>query len=72
MKNNNNNKGTQFMKIRENFSQKMLSVRMNYCIHHGFVPFYKNGKCKECVKYQRIYTRIQNRINNSSLIKDRH
>jgi hypothetical protein len=55
------------MKMRKNFKQDMLNVEMNYCIHHGFTPFYKNGKCKECVKYQRIYTRMQNRINNSSL-----
>ena len=32
------------------------------CIHHGWTPCYKNGKCKECVKYQRFETLLKNRM----------
>lgn len=51
--------------IRNNLMNNVIDVRMNYCIHHGFTAFYKNGKCKECVKYQRLQTRLYNRKNSS-------
>jgi hypothetical protein len=28
-----------------------------YCLTHGYTEVYKNGHCKECVKYQRYWKR---------------
>jgi hypothetical protein len=30
-----------------------------YCKYHGLTEFYKNRKCKECVKYSRLFKRMQ-------------
>lgn len=32
-----------------------------FCLHHGLTDFYKNGKCKICVKYQRLESFYKNR-----------
>ena len=32
-----------------------------FCLHHGFTDFYKNGKCKLCVKYKRLETYYKNK-----------
>lgn len=37
-------------------------VKYGYCLTHGWTPFYKNGKCKECVKYKRLETFYRNRL----------
>lgn len=29
-------------------------IIMGFCLHHGITEFYKNGKCKECVKYDKL------------------
>ena len=29
----------------------------DFCLVHGFTEFYKNGHCKECVKYKRYWKR---------------
>lgn len=33
----------------------MDNIYLKYCLYHGLTEHYKNGHCKECVKYQRIY-----------------
>ena len=33
---------------------------MGFCNYHGYTEFYKNGKCRECVKYQRYWKRRYN------------
>ena len=35
---------------------------MKNCLHHGFTEFYKNGHCKECVKYERLRKIQEKRI----------
>lgn len=42
---------------------------MNYCLYHGLTEFYKNGKCKLCVKYQRLETLYKNKQKKESLEK---
>ena len=39
----------------------MEEIIKRFCLTHGFTEFYKNGKCKECVKYQRLETYYKNR-----------
>lgn len=31
------------------------------CLTHGYTEYYKNGKCKECVKYNAYWKRRYNR-----------
>lgn len=40
----------------------------NFCIYHGYTEFYKNGHCKECVKYNRIRVAKINKENNDRSI----
>jgi len=44
------------------------NMYLRFCLVHGITPHYKNGKCKECVKYQRYEARKRNkefnRLNN--------
>lgn len=42
---------------------------LKFCIHHGLTPHYKNGKCKLCVKYQRIETYYKNKKKKEELEK---
>ena len=41
--------------------KQMDNIYLKNCLIHGLTPHYKNGKCKLCVKYQRIQTRIENK-----------
>lgn len=36
---------------------------INFCMYHGMTEFYKNGHCKECVKYKRLQTLNSNKEN---------
>ena len=46
--------------------ENRITIRMDYCICHGFTEFYKNGKCKECVKYSKL-RKIINRKHKETL-----
>jgi hypothetical protein len=35
------------------------TIKKGFCLYHGLTPFYKNNKCKECVKYTRMLKRLQ-------------
>ena len=38
-----------------------IETNKHFCLHHGLTDFYKNGKCKICVKYQRLEAFYKNR-----------
>lgn len=38
-----------------------IEISRGVCLHHGLTDFYKNGKCKICVKYQRLEAFYKNR-----------
>lgn len=38
-----------------------IMSNIGYCLHHGLTKFYKNGKCKLCVQYQRLETLYKNK-----------
>ena len=38
-----------------------ITTSKHFCLHHGLTDFYKNGKCKICVKYQRLESFYKNR-----------
>jgi hypothetical protein len=40
---------------------RMDNIYLKFCLYHGVTPHYKNGKCKECVKYQRLEARRKNK-----------
>ena len=33
----------------------MNNIYLKYCLYHGLTPHYKNGHCKECIRYQKVY-----------------
>lgn len=33
----------------------MDNIYLKYCLYHGLTPHYKNGHCKECIRYQKVY-----------------
>lgn len=37
---------------------KNKKIKLKYfgnCLSHGYTEFYKNGKCKECMKYDKYW-----------------
>ena len=39
------------------------NIYLKFCLYHGMTPHYKNGKCKECVKYSRIQNCLKTKEN---------
>lgn len=49
-----------------------IDISKRFCLHHGLTEFYKNGKCKLCVKYQRMETFYKNQEKKNGLEKTLH